>query len=341
MTDVTVFSPGGELADLADARASLERARSLSEVKAILDVAVAARKYAEAKKLGEESIGYAQSIVNLALRRLGEMSTDDQVSPRLTLGQLGLTRNQSSIAQAMARVPEPVYEKVEKQPTKRVLRVAREAAAEERRKEPVPLITSAGPVTIWHGDFREVLLGDDLLAGSVDAIITDPPYPKEFIPLFGDLSKLAFQLLKPNGVLAVMTGQTWVREYLAELDQHMNYRWIGAYLVQGQRNRVHGARVGTGWKPILIYAHPEASDLPFILDDLFDSVGSSKDHHHWGQSESGVAALVKRLTKPGALVVDPFLGGGTTAVVCRDLGRQFIGCDIDAAHVATSRKRVA
>lgn len=53
-----------------------------------------------------------------------------------------------------------------------------------------------------------------------------------------------------------------------------------------------------------------------------------------------MATLVERLTKPSALVVDPFLGGGTTAVVCRDLGRRFIGCDIDAAHVATSRERV-
>lgn len=70
------------------------------------------------------------------------------------------------------------------------------------------------------------------------------------------------------------------------------------------------------------------------------SDAEAKHHHHWGQSEAGFASLVERLTSPSQLVVDPFLGGGTTAVVCRDLGRRFIGCDIDAAAVQTTRKRL-
>lgn len=222
---------------------------------------------------------------------------------------------------------------------KRVERIAREAEAERRRAEPVEEQTVHGEIDIRHGDFREVL--DDIGDGTVDAIITDPPYPKEFVPLFADLGKLAARVLKPNGVLAVMTGQSWLREYLDLLDQHMRYRWMGAYIVQGPRNRVHAARVGTGWKPILIYSRPDAEELPFILDDLFDSAGDDKRHHHWGQSESGIADLVERLTVPGALVCDPFLGGGTAAVVCKELNRRFVGCDLDAAHVATSRERVA
>lgn len=222
---------------------------------------------------------------------------------------------------------------------KRIERIARETAADLRRAEQVEPMTVHGTVDIRHGDFREVLA--DLEPGSVDAIITDPPYPREFVPLFGDMAKLAMRVLKPSGVLAAMTGQSWLGRYLEEMDAHLRYRWCGAYIVQGQRNRVHGARVGTGWKPVLIYSRTDAADdLPFILDDLFDSAGDDKAHHHWGQSESGMAEIVDRLTVPGALVVDPFLGGGTTAVVCRDLGRRFVGCDIDAAHVTTARDRL-
>jgi len=40
------------------------------------------------------------------------------------------------------------------------------------------------------------------------------------------------------------------------------------------------------------------------------------------------------------LVVDPFLGSGTTALACLQLGRRFIGCDIDAGAVAIARRRV-
>lgn len=221
---------------------------------------------------------------------------------------------------------------------KRAERIARERKAEQRRQEYTEPVTRADSVEIRHGDFRESLTD---MHGQVDAIITDPPYPREFVDLFDALGQVAAALLKPDGVLAVMVGQSHLRDYLRHLDEHMAYRWVGAYLVQGARNRVHRAKVGTGWKPILLYQRHDAADVPFLLDDLFGSTGDDKRHHHWGQSESGIASLVERLTKPGALVVDPFLGGGTTAVVCRDLGRRFIGCDIDADAVATSRERVA
>src|SRR5690606_39120140 len=80
---------------------------------------------------------------------------------------------------------------------KRVERVAREHQAAQRRAQPVEPATVVGEVDIRHGDFREVLA--DVPDGSVDAIITDPPYPGEFIDLFTDLSHLAARILKPSG----------------------------------------------------------------------------------------------------------------------------------------------
>lgn len=346
MTDATLSTPGRELSHLADARASLELARSLSEVKAIHDVAVAAKKYAEAKKLGEESLAYAQEIVNRAVRRMGEMiAADTEIAPGKAskLPALGVSHTQSSRAQQIAKIPESVFERSVAKPQNRLLRVAREAAAEERRAQPTEPHTIHGSVDIRLGDFRDVLA--DLPDGCVDAIITDPPYPAEFIPLFGDLGKLAARILAPHGVLVAMTGQSWLGRYMTELDAHLAYRWTAAYIAQGARTRMHAARVGTGWKPLLLYRRHDAENIPFLMDDLFDAAvgtrdGTDKEFHHWGQSESGIAEQVQRFTQPGQLVVDPFLGGGTTALVCRDLGRRFIGCDIDAAHVATSRERV-
>lgn len=227
---------------------------------------------------------------------------------------------------------------------RRAERVAREVEAERRRREPTASVSVVEHIEIRHGDFRETLL--DLRAGSVDAIITDPPYPQEYWHLYEDLGVLARRVLKPNGVLAVMTGTRL--EMLDNVDlllgRSMRRRCRCVYLTPGQRWRDQNERVAVGYKPILVYAHPDATDLPWINDDVFTSSGTHEQDqrfHHWGQSEGGFAQLIERLTAPGALVVDPFLGGGTTAVVCRDLGRRFIGCDVDAAHVTTSRERVA
>ena len=46
-------------------------------------------------------------------------------------------------------------------------------------------------------------------------------------------------------------------------------------------------------------------------------------------------------TRPGDLVLDPFLGAGTTAAVAKRLGRRFIGIERERAYLAAARARVA
>ncbi len=46
-------------------------------------------------------------------------------------------------------------------------------------------------------------------------------------------------------------------------------------------------------------------------------------------------------TKPGDVILDPFVGSGTTAAAAKELGRQFIGIDREESYVAAARERVA
>ena len=50
--------------------------------------------------------------------------------------------------------------------------------------------------------------------------------------------------------------------------------------------------------------------------------------------------LVAKHSNPGDLVVDPFIGSGTTAVAALQQGRTFAGCDTDKGYAKTARKRV-
>jgi site-specific DNA-methyltransferase (adenine-specific) len=45
-----------------------------------------------------------------------------------------------------------------------------------------------------------------------------------------------------------------------------------------------------------------------------------------------VRELVKLLTKKGDVILDPFVGSGTTAIVCKKLARNYIGIDINSAY---------
>ncbi len=58
------------------------------------------------------------------------------------------------------------------------------------------------------------------------------------------------------------------------------------------------------------------------------------------QSLEEVERLVRYFSKPKELILDPCGGGFTTAEACRNLGRRFVGCDVQKKHVAAGQKRL-
>ncbi len=46
-------------------------------------------------------------------------------------------------------------------------------------------------------------------------------------------------------------------------------------------------------------------------------------------------------TQPGDIVLDPFMGSGTTGVACVKMGRSFIGMEIDPQYFAMAEKRIS
>lgn len=51
--------------------------------------------------------------------------------------------------------------------------------------------------------------------------------------------------------------------------------------------------------------------------------------------------ILKKYTKEGDLVLDPFMGSGTTAVACKQLNRRFIGFETDKNYVDVANKRLS
>jgi site-specific DNA-methyltransferase (adenine-specific) len=51
--------------------------------------------------------------------------------------------------------------------------------------------------------------------------------------------------------------------------------------------------------------------------------------------------LVRTYTQAGEVVLDPFLGSGTTAVAARNLNRRYLGCDLSAEYLDICKKRLA
>ena len=109
----------------------LVEAKSMQEVKKIMDVAGAAKIYARRQQLGEEAVQHARSIELEAMRRLGELLAETpknkgaqghqlkavpkenrlkDVTP--TLADLGVDKKISSLSQQLARMPKKEFEQV-------------------------------------------------------------------------------------------------------------------------------------------------------------------------------------------------------------------------------------
>lgn len=54
-----------------------------------------------------------------------------------------------------------------------------------------------------------------------------------------------------------------------------------------------------------------------------------------------IAKCIEDSTEPGAVVLDTFMGSGTTAVACIKTGRSFIGFELDEGYHAIAQKRIA
>lgn len=68
---------------------------------------------------------------------------------------------------------------------------------------------------------------------------------------------------------------------------------------------------------------------------------NGKSLHNTQKPMDLLRRVILSSTKPGDIILDPFVGSGTTAAAARELGRQFIAIDRDASYVAAARERVA
>lgn len=195
-------------------------------------------------------------------------------------------------------------------------------------------------VRIIIKDIR-LLNAEDIPSESVDVIITDPPYPAEYIDLFDTLGELAERVLKPGGSLIAMTGQLYLPRYLELLGKHLDYHWTLAYTTPGgQAVQVWNKEVNTFWKPLLWFTK-ENRDGRWVSDVINTPVNANdKDHHHWGQGVEGMRSIVEKFSNPGDVILDPFLGGGTTGVAAKLLKRTFIGVEIDEEHAKAATARI-
>ena len=186
-----------------------------------------------------------------------------------------------------------------------------------------------------EGDDWRLLAGDlndrlpELADGSIDLILTDPPYPKDDLPLYGRLAHHAARLLKPQGVLLAYAGKMYLPEIFRWLDRPgLQYGWEFT-LSLGSESRILGRHIMQTTKPILAYSRGPWPSGEWISDHVAGAGRDKSGGEEYKQATTEVLPLIERFTAPGGVVLDPFAGLASFGIAALSLDRKFVGVEID------------
>lgn len=192
---------------------------------------------------------------------------------------------------------------------------------------------------LFCGDFEEI--GKKIPDDSIDLIFTDPPYGYEGLELYQKLGCLANRILKQGGSLVTYAGQYYLNRVFKILDPSgLKYWWIIAVLHKGPHANVHQRSVFANWKPLLWYVKGERANNMRYFIDYVESIKPEKIAHDWEQSLVEADRVIKELTEKNQIVLDVLMGSGTTGEAALNLGRKFIGIEIDEHHFELAKGRL-
>ena len=188
-------------------------------------------------------------------------------------------------------------------------------------------------VELHLGDCLEIL--PTLAAGSVDAVVTDPPYGLDFrgnewdneIPEWLDKARRISKLVM------FTTAPTTQWDYPRP-------DWVCCWNRHAAASRSSNGGFNH-WSPILVYGNRK------IGVDVYETMFGKTVNENNGIEHPSPKPIelykwiLEVVTNPGDLILDPFMGSGTTGVACVQTGRRFIGIEIDPKYYAIAEKRIA
>ena len=222
-----------------------------------------------------------------------------------------------------------------------------------------------GNATMYHGDCLEILPELE----KVDAVITDPPYSEKthsghnhsalgqrgFNRDGAQRRSLAYTALNEGDVKRLSDAfdqlaegwVVWMCDDVLAPTIGANLRARGRYVFAPLPYVAPGSRVrlaGDGpssWTIWIVVARTKAQSRWGTLPGAYVAGPGWRERTHTGGKPT---QLMNRICTDYALennvVLDPFMGSGTTGVACMNLGRKFIGIEIEKEYFDIACERI-
>lgn len=185
---------------------------------------------------------------------------------------------------------------------------------------------------------------------SIDVVLTDPPYGLKKDAIRGDADLSLFynilsecdRILKDNSFFITFFST----KFLPRLFENnpFNYFWqIVLYCPEG---RVKSPIGYTKFMSCFIFKKGKPKIIRFNKDIFIDTPGKMVEpdegyiDHPTPKPKHFIREILKMFSKDNDLILDPFMGSGSTAVACLQLNRRFIGFEIEEKYCKIAHERL-
>lgn len=189
-------------------------------------------------------------------------------------------------------------------------------------------------------EYNQIICGDCLEAmkginsKSIDMIFTSPPFKEEDVEgnywekydkWFSEMNRIC------KKVIIIIHSATKLNYLIKNYPPKRIMIWGKGYSQCAYR-----------FNPILLYQMSDDCKInKYIWADVFgvQSVQSKKKEHKY-QDPLILYKTIIKMFKDCETVLDPFLGSGTTAVACKELGRRYIGIEMNPEYCEIARNHI-
>lgn len=203
-----------------------------------------------------------------------------------------------------------------------------------------PTVRQIGLATLYLGDARHVLRGV-----RADVVITDPVWPNcpaGLLPgangMQGALTRLALDILLPVRTAVLVLGfdsdPRWLAEAVPPELPYIRSQQL-PYAFPGYRGRLLA-----GDEMAYVFGGIPAGRGVIPGRARTKTKKKERSAHPCPRQEVHMESLVGWWTLETDIVVDPFMGSGTTGVAAVSAGRQFVGAEIDRAYFDLACERI-
>lgn len=223
-------------------------------------------------------------------------------------------------------------------------------------------------IDLYNSDCLKKL--NELEEESIDLIVTDPPYRISSRGNFGstggmlkkdlsmkgkifenndilpsDYANLFYRVLKNNTHCYVMTNHINLQDMLNSFTD-VGFHFIKS-LIWDKHNKIMGRFYMSQFEYILFFRkggerpinNCGTSDILCVPNKKLQDANGNNLHDTEKPVEL-MKILIENSTNKGEVVLDPFMGIGSTALACKQLDRDFIGIEIDEKYFNITKDRI-